>query len=114
MLVTIVAVPLPDNSGLDVSRLEKVEDLEPEIAQNMLDVGTAREPSAEELAEYRKAAEAKRDTEARTPEQSAVKADTPAETGAKFGAPASLPAGETTVTNNTDEPEPVTAPAASE
>ena len=52
MLVTIVAVPLPDNSGLDVARLEKVEDLHPEIAQKMLDVGTARIPSSDELTAY--------------------------------------------------------------
>lgn len=55
MLVTIVAVPLPDNSGLDLDRLEKVEDIHPELALKMLDGGTARIPSSAELAAYRDA-----------------------------------------------------------
>lgn len=53
MLVTIVAVPNADNTGLDAERLEKVEDLNPEVARRMLDLGTAREPSDDELAAYR-------------------------------------------------------------
>lgn len=55
MLVTIVAVANADNTGLDLNRLEKVEDLHPEIALKMLDGGTARIPSANELAAYHKA-----------------------------------------------------------
>jgi hypothetical protein len=53
MLVTIVAVPNADNTGLDVDRLEKVEDLPAEVALKMLEIGTAREPSNEELDAYR-------------------------------------------------------------
>lgn len=55
MLVTIVAVPNADNTGLDLDRLEKVEDLPDEVGRNMLNIGTAREPSAEELGAYEKA-----------------------------------------------------------
>ncbi len=54
MLVTIVMVPNADNTGPDLDRLEKVEDLDLQVAQNMLQYGTARVPSDEELAEYRK------------------------------------------------------------
>ncbi|MER7280415.1 hypothetical protein ABT369_38860 [Dactylosporangium sp. NPDC000244] len=52
MLVTIVAVPNADNTGLDVDRLEQVEDLPTEVALKMLEVGTARQPSEAELAAY--------------------------------------------------------------
>lgn len=55
MLVTIVAVPNADNTGLDTDRMEKVEDLHPDVARPMLDLGTARLPSEEELDVYRKA-----------------------------------------------------------
>lgn len=55
MLVTIVAIANADNTGLDLDRLEKVEDLDPEIAWKMLDVGTGRVPSEKELAVYREA-----------------------------------------------------------
>lgn len=52
MLVTIVAVANADNTGLDLDRLEKVEDLPDEVARPMLDIGTARKPSDEELDKY--------------------------------------------------------------
>jgi hypothetical protein len=55
MLVTVVAVANADNTGLDLDRLEKVEDLPDEIAQKMLDGGTGRKPSESELATYREA-----------------------------------------------------------
>lgn len=54
-LVTIVYVPTPDKRGPDVSRMEKVEDLPDEVARMMLNDGTAREPSEDELAAYRDA-----------------------------------------------------------
>lgn len=52
MLVTIVAVANADNTGLDLDRLEKVEDLPVEVARKMLEIGTAREPSDDELDAY--------------------------------------------------------------
>lgn len=52
MLVTIVAVANADNTGLDLDRLERVEDLPDDLALNMLHFGTAREPSEAELANY--------------------------------------------------------------
>lgn len=52
MLVTIVAVPTADNTGLDADRAEKVEDITDELAVKMLQIGTAREPSAEDLDAY--------------------------------------------------------------
>lgn len=52
MLVTIVYVPTPDLRGPDLSRMEKVEDLDPELARMMLADGTARQPSDDELAAY--------------------------------------------------------------
>lgn len=52
MLVTIVAVAKADNSGLDLDRLEKVEDLPDEVARKMVDIGTARESSDGELETY--------------------------------------------------------------
>ncbi len=55
MLVTIVAIANADNTGLDLDRLEKVEDLPDDVARQMLWVGTAREPSDEELDAYEKA-----------------------------------------------------------
>lgn len=55
MLVTIVAVPNADNTGLDLERLEKVEDIAPELALKMLDGGTARKPSDAELTAYHEA-----------------------------------------------------------
>lgn len=55
MLVTIVAIANADNTGLDLDRLEKVEDLPEEVARTMLQIGTARKPSDEELDEYEKA-----------------------------------------------------------
>lgn len=88
MLVTIVAVPNTDNTGLDPDRVEKVEDLHPDVARPMLDLGTARLPSDNELAAYHQA-------------QDAPKHDNGG----------SLPAGETQVRNNTDEAEAVSAPA---
>jgi hypothetical protein len=54
MLVTIVAVPNADNTGLGPDRVEKVEDLHPDVARPMLDLGTARLPSDDELAAYRR------------------------------------------------------------
>jgi len=59
MLVTIVAVGRPDGLGLDLDRLEKVEDLPDEIAQKMLDGGTGRKPSEAELTAYRETLNAK-------------------------------------------------------
>jgi hypothetical protein len=59
MLVTVVAVGRPDGLGLDLDRLEKVEDLDPEIAQKMLDGGTGRVPSEAELKAYHDARQAK-------------------------------------------------------
>jgi hypothetical protein len=53
MLVHIVVATLPDNSGLDLDRMGTVEDLEPEVARGMLNSGTAREPSEDEIAAYR-------------------------------------------------------------
>lgn len=55
MLVTIVSVANADNTGLDLDRLEKVEDHEPEVARKMVDSGSARLPSDDELEDYRKA-----------------------------------------------------------
>lgn len=63
MLVKIVAVANRNNTGLDLDRLQKVEDIHPEIAQKMLDGGTAVLPTSEELAAYREAQQsAKTDT----------------------------------------------------
>lgn len=59
MLVTIVAVGRPDGLGLDLDRLEKVEDLDPDIANQMILGGTGRVPSEKELAAYRDALNAK-------------------------------------------------------
>jgi hypothetical protein len=65
MLVTIVAVPNADNTGLDPDRVEKVEDLHDDVARPMLDLGTARLPSDDELAAYHQAQDAgKRDSAA--------------------------------------------------
>jgi hypothetical protein len=110
MLITIVAVANKDNTGLDLDRLEKVEDLDPEIAQKMLDGGTGRVPSEAELADYREALKAKQNADVKTAERADVEADTPAEAGSKFDNGGEPPAGETTVTNKTGEPEPATAP----
>lgn len=55
MLVTIVAIANADNTGLDLDRLEKVEDVPDEVARKMLDIGTARESSGDELDAYHKA-----------------------------------------------------------
>ncbi|GAA0719866.1 hypothetical protein Drose_06160 [Dactylosporangium roseum] len=52
MLVTIVVVPNADNTGMDVDRMGKVEDIPDEVAVKMLQMGTAREPSVEELDTY--------------------------------------------------------------
>lgn len=52
MLVTIVAVSNADNTGLDLDRIEKVEELPDEVARPMLDLGTARKPSDDELNAY--------------------------------------------------------------
>jgi hypothetical protein len=60
VLVWIVAAALPDNSGMDVERINKVEDLHPELARAMLGNGTGREPTADEVAEYERQ-QAKRD-----------------------------------------------------
>lgn len=84
MLVTIVAVPNAANTGLDVDRLEKVEDLPADVARRMLEVGTAREPSDAELAAYHKA---------------------PESAGLDNGG--TLPAGLPEVRNDTGKPEPV-------
>ena len=61
MLVTIVYAVTADRTAPDTSRMERVEDLDPEIARVMLQDGTAREPSDDELAAYdeAQAAEAK-------------------------------------------------------
>ncbi|GAA2346947.1 hypothetical protein [Dactylosporangium salmoneum] len=64
MLVTIVAVPNADNTGLDVERMEKVEDLAPELALKMLEGGTARQPSEAELAAYHEQQQAGRTDDA--------------------------------------------------
>lgn len=53
MLVHIVVATLPDNSAMDTSRMGTVEDLDPEIARAMLNAGTGRLPTDEELAAYR-------------------------------------------------------------
>lgn len=53
MLVHIVVATLPDNSAMDTERMGKVEDLDPEIARAMVNAGTGRIPTEEELAEYR-------------------------------------------------------------
>lgn len=55
MLVTIVAVPNADNTGIDLARVEKVENIPAEVARRMVDLGTARLPSDEELQAYREA-----------------------------------------------------------
>jgi hypothetical protein len=59
MLVTIVAVANADNTGLDLDRLEKVEDLDPDVANQMIQGGTGRVPSEKELAAYRETLNAK-------------------------------------------------------
>jgi hypothetical protein len=87
MLVTIVAVPNADNTGLDKDRLEKVEDLDPEVARRMLELGTAREPSDDELGAYRKK-------------------DAP-----KYDNGGELPSGKTQVHNGTDQAEDVSTSA---
>jgi hypothetical protein len=79
MLITIVAVANADNTGLDLDRLEKVEDLDPEIAWKMLDVGTGRVPSEKELAAYRDAhPDTGTDSASEAPEPSAEAAPVPA------------------------------------
>ena len=55
MLVTIVAVPNADNTGIDTDRVEKVENIPAEVARRMVDLGTARLPSEDELEKYREA-----------------------------------------------------------
>ncbi len=55
MLVTIVAVPNADITGIHLDRVEKVENLPAEVARRMVDLGTARLPSEEELEAYREA-----------------------------------------------------------
>lgn len=67
MLVTIVAVPNADNTGLDPDRVEKVEDLHPDVARPMLDLGTARLPSDNELAAYREGQTGSRQTQNEQP-----------------------------------------------
>jgi hypothetical protein len=88
MLVTIVAVPNADNTGLDAERMEKVEDLHPDVARRMLDLGTAREPSEDELAAYRGAQDAP-----------------------KYDNGGDLPAGETQAHNSTDRAVAIATPA---
>jgi hypothetical protein len=92
-LVTIVAIPNADNTGLDLDRLEKVEDLDPEIARNMLHYGTAREPSDEELAAYRKTQAGKKTANAGD------------KTGAS-GEPARVPDGKPRIEEPVPEPAP--------
>lgn len=58
MLVLIVCVANPDNTGIDMDRINKVEDLPDEIAQKMIDGGTGRIPSEAELAAYRESLDA--------------------------------------------------------
>jgi hypothetical protein len=57
VLVTIVIAPNADNTGPDLDRLGKVEDIPDEVARPMLDLGTARKPTEEELAAYHGAAQ---------------------------------------------------------
>ncbi|GAA2636890.1 hypothetical protein GCM10010399_82520 [Dactylosporangium fulvum] len=52
MLVTIVVVPNADNTDMDRDRMGRVEDLPDEVAVQMLQAGTAREPSDDELDTY--------------------------------------------------------------
>ncbi len=82
MLVTIVSVANADNTGLDLNRLEKVEDVNPEVARKMLDGGSARLPSDDELETYRKAQIAdveRRVAEAETERAGTRDGDAPAE-----------------------------------
>lgn len=58
MLVLIVCVANPDNTGLDLDRVNTVEDLPEEIAQKMIDGGSGRVPNEAELAAYRDALDA--------------------------------------------------------
>lgn len=53
MLVFVVVATLPDNSAMDVDRMNKVEDIPDDLARAMLNAGTARQPTEAELAEYR-------------------------------------------------------------
>jgi hypothetical protein len=53
VLVVIVIAPNADNTGPDLDRIGKVEDIPDEIARTMLDLGTARKPTGVELATHR-------------------------------------------------------------
>lgn len=53
MLVHIVVATLPDNSAMDVERMGTVEDLDPEIARAMINAGSGRLPTDDEVAAYR-------------------------------------------------------------
>jgi hypothetical protein len=52
VLVVIVIAPNADNTGPDLDRIGKIEDIPDEIARTMLDLGTARKPTDEELMEH--------------------------------------------------------------
>lgn len=91
MLVTIVAVPNADNTGLDPDRVEKVEDLHDDVARPMLDLGTARMPSDQELDAYRKTqADAEEEPTGDGPAGPSPASDA-AQPAAKTGAPAVKP-----------------------
>ena len=57
MLVHIVIVATPDRSGPDLTRMGKLEEIPDDLARLMLDNGTARLPSDEELAAYEQSRE---------------------------------------------------------
>lgn len=50
MLVHIVIVPTPDRSGPDLTRIGTLEDIPDDLARVMLNSGTARLPTDDELA----------------------------------------------------------------
>jgi hypothetical protein len=78
VLVWIVAAALPDNSGMDVERMNTVEDMHPELARAMFNSGTGREPTADEIAEYeRQQAERKATAEPGPAEPTKTGADAP-------------------------------------
>lgn len=57
MLVWIVYVPDAARRGPDIERMNRVEDLPDELGRLMIGDGTARKPTDDEAAAYRKAAD---------------------------------------------------------
>lgn len=105
MLVTIVVVPNADNTGLDPDRMGKVEDIPDEVAVKMLQMGTAREPSADELDTHHKAqtADAGDERPGDQADDGAGEAATAGQPPAKRPAMKAAPAPESTDSGSTDQ-----------